>query len=498
MAVNFDVVTAFGGIDADNDPLLDRCFETHRAYLDARSHSKTVILGRKGSGKTAIFRQFVKIADGLTHSSGHVFSDYPWHYHAKQRQTGVPEEHCYVNSWEYLIYIALAKLLLREETTQSWSAATTHHIAILKSFISDTYGSTDPDLSTIFYPEMTVKVKAELGVNLKLVNAKLTGEAISMEYLPTVVSDINKRLQQIIVESANPDRHYFVCFDELDLGFSLETKDYKSHVTGLLIAARKINTAARQANKNMSVIVFLRDDIYNMLHFEDKNKITVGSVSLIEWDVEKGGPSLKSIAERRFSEIFNIDQQGSWSEIFDETKEMSSRQTKYSHIVDRTFLRPRDIIQFLNEILRVHRQANDGQASKFNNRNVIAARLRYSQYLLDELDDEIRKHHPDYKKYLEIFKTIGSLQFSLLDLEAALNRRSDLGLKETSPRQLLSNLFEFSVIGFYKPGGAGYGGADYVWRHKDRRIQFNDNASSYRVHPGLMEVLGLKKWTKSS
>ncbi len=34
----------------------------------------------------------------------------------------------------------------------------------------------------------------------------------------------------------------------------------------------------------MSVIVFLRDDIYQMLQFEDKNKITENNVSIVEWD----------------------------------------------------------------------------------------------------------------------------------------------------------------------------------------------------------------------
>jgi hypothetical protein len=107
MRVNFDSVIDFGGIDADADPLLEQCFESHQAYIDARSHARTVILGRKGSGKTAIFRNLLKIKESNTFSVGHLFSEYPWHHHAKQRQTGVPDEHCFVNSWEYLIPTAL-------------------------------------------------------------------------------------------------------------------------------------------------------------------------------------------------------------------------------------------------------------------------------------------------------------------------------------------------------------------------------------------------------
>jgi hypothetical protein len=235
-----------------------------------------------------------------------------------------------------------------------------------------------------------------------------------------------------------------------------------------------------------------------MLHFEDKNKTTGSSVSLIEWDVEKDGPSLKSLAEKRFQETLGIPEKGSWEAVFDETKEMTGHQTKYRHIIDRTFLRPRDVIQFLNEILRVHRTNCLDPSVKFDNKDVIDARTRYSQYLLHELDDEIRKHHPNYESYMEIFRTVGSLQFTLEDFTRACKQRSDVDLEGATATQILSQLFEFSVVGFYKPGGAGFGGADYVWRHKDRRIKFNENSTSFRIHPGFMEVLGLKKFTRSS
>jgi hypothetical protein len=497
-SIDLDNVTDFGGIDADNDPLLDSCFQTHKAYIDARSHAKTVILGRKGSGKTAIFRQFKKISDANTYSAGHVFSDYPWHYHARQKQIGVPEEHCFVNSWEYLIYIALAKVIFTIDDSQPWSNAAMENMVMLGDFIRDTYGSTNPELNKIFSPTMTLKMKGEFGIDWKIFHGKISGDVVPMEYLPIVVSSINERLREVITECANPDRHYFVCFDELDLGFSLDSGEYRSQLTGLIVAARKINTFARQSGKSLSVIIFLRDDIYQMLHFEDKNKTTGSSVSMIEWDVEKDGPSLKALAEKRFQETLGIPEKGSWEAVFDESKEMTGHQTKYSHIIDRTFLRPRDIIQFLNEILRVHRINHPEPGIRFDNKDIIDARARYSQYLLNELDDEIRKHHPNYETYMDIFRIVGSLQFTLEDLDSACLQRPDLDLKGTTARQMLSQLFEFSVVGFYKPGRAGYGGADYVWRHKDRRIRFNENATSFRIHPGFMEGLGLKKFTRSS
>jgi hypothetical protein len=60
----------------------------------------------------------------------------------------------------------------------------------------------------------------------------------------------------------------------------------------------------------------------------------------------------------------------------------------------------------------------------------------------------------------------------------------------------LSSLFNFSVIGNYRAGGMGYGGSEYVYKYKDTRAQFDENAKLYRVHPGLIEILVLKRSTK--
>jgi len=49
-------VETFGAVDADTDTLLDQCFEDHEAYQDALHFRRFLLLGRKGSGKTAIFK----------------------------------------------------------------------------------------------------------------------------------------------------------------------------------------------------------------------------------------------------------------------------------------------------------------------------------------------------------------------------------------------------------------------------------------------------------
>jgi len=64
-----------------------------------------------------------------------------------------------------------------------------------------------------------------------------------------------------------------------------------------------------------------------------------------------------------------------------------------------------------------------------------------------------------------------------------------------TPISILEKLYSYSIIGFYRAGGRGYGGSEYVFRYKEPRTKFDPTAFRFRVHPGLVEVLGLKKST---
>lgn len=108
-------IEKFGVSEADNDDLLLDCFEDHEAYLAARRHQKFLIIGRKGAGKTAIFRKLVSETSNARFCSGHSFSDYPWFHHDKQRSTGVPDAECYRYSWEYVILISIARMILNNK-----------------------------------------------------------------------------------------------------------------------------------------------------------------------------------------------------------------------------------------------------------------------------------------------------------------------------------------------------------------------------------------------
>ncbi len=494
-------VENFGTIDADSDDLLYACFEDHEAYQNILNMRRFLISGRKGAGKTAIFKKLITTKDSQVFAFGHTFSDYPWHLHDKQGRIGVPDQDKYTHSWKYLISLSLSKLILNNDSSLPYNMDTLDDMAKIERFVVDSYGSKNPDVSQIFSPSKTLKFKPSMEINLlELVKLGVTSESVPIEYLPTIIQEVNSNLIQYTVNVLNPENSYFICFDQLDLGFDPANPDYARRLIGLLLAAKDINQYAKDQGKKLFVTVFLRDDIYSRLQFEDKNKITENQMSIIEWDTARTSHTLKKLMEKRFKATFGAGTEDvKWESVFDEANEMPGRQSKYQHIIDRTFLRPRDIIRFSNTVLSETKKRVTGQSEEvklFINSDIHKAREQYSAYFLREIDDEIHKHVPNYKKYFDVIKAIGIYRFELDQFVVEFEKQKTLMPEITEPKQILKQLHDFSIVSFYRPGGRGFGGSDYISKHKFPDEDFDVTATRFQVHPALIEVLGLKKFEK--
>ena len=319
---SLELISDFGAIDADNDDLLLKSFEDHEAFGSLIEQKKFLIIGRKGSGKTAIFKKLLTSGTYESFHWGHTFSDYPWHHHDLQARVGIPNFDKFTHSWKYLILLTASKIIINHDNSLPYDESSIDDNIRIEQFILDSYGTRDPDVTQIFNPARRLKLRPHFELNFEVLKAGVKPESVPMDQLPIIVQELNLNLLKAILNCLNPKHKYYIAFDQLDLGFNPDDSDYANRLIGLLLACRDINIAARDAGKALFVSVFLRDDIYETLKFEDKNKITENFLSLIEWDTPRTRRTLRELMEKRFtSRLSDGKEKIEWHLVFDEDKE---------------------------------------------------------------------------------------------------------------------------------------------------------------------------------
>ena len=101
------------------------------------------------------------------------------------------------------------------------------------------------------------------------VEAGVTPESISVTQLLSIFSEVNRNLAEYVLASLNPENNYFIASDQLDLGLDRTNEEYADRIMGLLLASRDINLLSKKHGKHFLAVIFLRDGIYDGLHFDD-------------------------------------------------------------------------------------------------------------------------------------------------------------------------------------------------------------------------------------
>ncbi|MBY5519727.1 P-loop ATPase, Sll1717 family [Rhizobium leguminosarum] len=168
---------------------------------------------------------------------------------------------------------------------------------------------------------------------------------------------------------------------------------------------------------------------------------------------------------------------------------MRGSQTKWNHVLARTFLRPRDVIRFLNGALKEGKK-RDAELSKLTNVDVINAREEYSSYLKKELDDEIGPHWAEWSEALQACSGISTITFDRSEFEKEYSQRKSKK-NQVNFEEALGYLYRFSVIGYQTR--SGYGGSGWVFQYSDPTAGWDNSAKKFKVHSGLKEYAKLRE-----
>jgi hypothetical protein len=481
-------IREFGRIDAESETLLREFFIKTDAYARVEDQEHIIVIGRKGTGKTAIYEVLLERAALFANlfATGLKFRDYPWGVHEQVKDNDAAPVERYTNSWTFLMLVELSKLALSDQG-QRFPVNSDQLRAknALEKFVTLNWGSARFEFKDIFrrnsYQFEFNPQFAATGIGSIRQHTVARGE------LGSKLVEANRWLKACLELTLSPENWYYLLFDELDIGYDPSDDEYGQRLIGLLLAARDVYQWGSDCGFAVGPIVFLRSDIYDSLSFPDKNKLTRNLIEVLSWTDELTGEnSLKALIDQRIRVLTESDAKDPWTEVFDEDV-MRGTQHKAKHIAARTYLRPRDMIQFCNLCLA---EAKRAQEERIRNEDVVAARRSYSEYLIQELDDEIHATYPEWQRYLDVLRRLHAMRFSRDDFDGAFAslKLKKLGMSEDDTLEML---YRFGIVGFTKFGGSGYGGSSVAFSYRDERVNFDPGASNFTVHAGLKEALEL-------
>lgn len=476
--VNLNELDSFGDIAAEDDAVLDYFLSTE-SVQEIKNGKKLLVLGKKGSGKTALVRYFTE-SQSKDHGKPLSLRNYPWGTHQKLIDKGSSPVEAYVASWRLLIAIRLASMvcLLGE-------AKYTVSLEALKTFLTQNFGTLDPEARAILTQNrLTVTgltfAPQVAGISLGSITFGDPNKehVLGMEInslTTSILRDVTTAISKLGI------KRLFLHFDELDQGLETVDTTRKNMLTGLILAAREISRS-NELQANICPIVYLRTDIWEQLSFSDKNKITQSSAIHLLWN-EK---TLMELVNKRIEA--KLGPSIVWEKIEDGAK-MRGSQPKWAHILARTLLRPRDVIQFLNEALAIAK-ARGETPIKFCNDDINGCREAYSTYLKYELDDEIIPHWKEWEEALQACSKTTNITFQKVDF---LKHYRQIKSKENlrNPEEALELLFKFSVVGYERRSGKG--GSSWSFRYNDAAAIWDATAPRFKVHQGLKEFAKLKE-----
>lgn len=476
-------IETFGAVAAEDEPVLNYFVETS-AVKEISDGDKFLVLGRKGSGKTALFRYFNETNQNNIVSIALNLRGYPWAMHAKRADSDVDESERYEASWKYLIVLEFARVVAQRLTgTSKW----TNEAKNLLEFFQQNYGGINVDLGDFLRPPKLSLSKASF--EPQLFGAKLGGITLERGTHEGGLARELNLLTDLILESATylckreGIKNVLIHFDELDQGMTKFDRPRQEMLTGLILASRAVNRAAAQNSVKLKSVIYLRTDLWNSINFSDKNKITTTATLDISWDEA----ALLKVVNSRVDNTGKTD----WDDLHDNAL-MRGRQRKFSYIVARSFLRPRDVISFLNILLSKAKERinSKGGTTLFTNKDIVEARREYSTYLRLELQDEIAPHWGEWEDALKAISKIGLLTFARSTFVGDYPKAITASNKRNSD-EALEILYEYSVLGAYR--SSGYGGKKWVFRYSEPGEAWDSSGNLFKVHLGLKEHLALKE-----
>ncbi|MBT8386036.1 MAG: hypothetical protein KJO12_01370 [Ignavibacteria bacterium] len=470
-----------GDVAAENEiHALSSYFVKTPQFQQTRQGHARLVIGRKGSGKTALF---YGVRNQITSKKEKIVLDLKpeGHQFTRFREKVLDELsegmqlHTLTAFWHYLLLLEITYKLIDYEKRTAYQ-----NPERLASF---------EELQNVYNKH--VKSAGDFSERLmdlvnRIINRfpqKSDHEITSSDITSAVYSGDIKELTQTIVTHSKTIQEVWILFDNIDKGFpthGLEKVDVLI-IRALLEATRRIQRTFEIHKVSSITSVFLRRDVYQLLVDETPDRGKESFVNLDWSDIEL----VKELLLRRFK-YRAPELEGSfeeiWSRLFDPHV---FGENSFNYILARSFLRPRDILSFVRKCIQI---AVSRKHERVEQDDIKAAEHEYSEDMLNELRYEMRDVLPNLDEPILFF--IGSEQnLSKDDIEIILD---DTESEPSDLPRIIEMLLWFSFIGVKIKDDELYA-YKFLYNYEKLKSYIKESKSSdvvYCIHPAFRVALG--------
>ncbi|MGW7244309.1 P-loop ATPase, Sll1717 family [Streptomyces sp. NPDC054804] len=389
----------FGRDDAENDLadglLSGVVFRPTYAYRQALSGRTSLIIGRKGAGKSAICRQLAA-PDGHPGTAVLITPDDAAGDEIRRFELqGVSGDTAKSLIWRYVFAVHAARYLCEHaRAAHGWRARSS--VRALRGFLEANDETGDERL----YDRLRRGVRGLQSANLSLkafgieaglgLNGASEGARASRQ-LEALESGVAAAFADLGCAGVHT---LLFLVDQLE---QVWTIDPESHalVVGLLLASKQVTGRYGSA---VRCTLFLRADIYDTLSFGDIDKFHSDELR-ITWTHDELADLALARAEASLKTELTLEQL--WGQLFPPT--VSGEPTD-QYLFRRALPRPRDTIQFLNACQST---ANQRGQQRITEEDVITATSQFSRWKLTDLAREYSVTHPFLSQIFLMFENYG-------------------------------------------------------------------------------------------
>ncbi len=419
-------------------------FHDDLGILADLASQKFIVIGRKGSGKSALASYvFQTMTDHATDECEIIKHD------AIERELNLqglqPGSVLGFDFYKWLVMVKLIELLLRHESI----LGDLKSFDKLKEFIEINRGGVRITERKISNEEVSTSKGAnvEFGVDakplksfMKINNLATVKKIKNTPSIYEILPDLEKVIDTLLAcayHSGN-NNSYCLIFDDLDIGFNSSNIESVSNLISLLRATKQLNH--KWDRYNFKCLILLRDDVERLLsrRESDLNKLFSSYSTTLNWYC-KGAetPDLRAFIERRISRAFK-DTQGINGALW-----INLTNTYFKDVVDKTFCRPRDLIAFFEPL------SSEEYKYPLTNDETQKLARSYGQHIEREFQNELSSFYSqeEIKVIIKVLKSIHDNEPKISDL---LGLFSDTKL---DGQEVLKDLYNRSFVGMRNSKG---------------------------------------------